>query len=92
VQDLAEFDGAVTTIANHIVYDSFGKITDETTPAVDHWFAFTGRYRDPDTSLAWHLNRWYDALVGRWPNEDPMGFAANDLNLYRGQKGDITDI
>ena len=29
------------------------------------------------------LHRWYDAGVGRWLSEDPIGFAAGDANLYR---------
>ncbi len=28
-------------------------------------------------------HRWYDAVVGRWLSEDPIGFAAGDGNLYR---------
>ena len=30
-----------------------------------------------------NLNRWYDARVGRWLSEDPIGFAGGDGNLYR---------
>ena len=29
------------------------------------------------------LHRWYDAGVGRWLSQDPIGFAAGDANLYR---------
>ena len=29
------------------------------------------------------LHRWYDAVVGRWISEDPIGFALGDANLYR---------
>ncbi len=29
------------------------------------------------------FNRWYDASVGRWISEDPIGFAGGDANLYR---------
>jgi RHS repeat-associated protein len=35
------------------------------------------------TDLQWNINRWYDAKVGRWISEDPIGFVGNDLNLYR---------
>ena len=29
------------------------------------------------------MHRWYDAGVGRWLSQDPIGFAAGDANLYR---------
>ena len=54
-----------------------------TNPAVDSLFLFTARPFDPDTQLQNNLNRWYDARVGRWLSEDPIGFAAGDGNLYR---------
>jgi len=36
-----------------------------------------------DSRLQSNLNRWYDARVGRWLSEDPVGFAGGDGNLYR---------
>jgi RHS repeat-associated protein len=50
---------------------------------VDCLFAFTGRMFDDDTGLQNNLNRWYDAAVGGWLSEDPIGFASNDTSLYR---------
>ncbi len=38
---------------------------------------------DDATDLQNNLNRWYDATVGRWISEDPIGFAAGDGNFYR---------
>ena len=35
------------------------------------------------TGLQNNLNRWYDAEVGSWINEDPIGFEGGDANLYR---------
>jgi RHS repeat-associated protein len=35
------------------------------------------------TDLQWNINRWYDAKVGRWISEDPIGFEAKDTNLIR---------
>jgi len=54
-----------------------------TNPAVDSLFLFTARPFDQDTQLQNNLNRWYDARVGRWLSEDPIGFTAGDGNLYR---------
>ncbi len=85
VRDLARHDAetGVTTIANHIVYDAFGRVTSQTDPAVTTLFGFTARPFDRDTGLQNNLNRWYDAETGTWISEDPKGFAAADANLYR---------
>jgi RHS repeat-associated protein len=84
VRDLAEYDDVTdtTTVVNHRVYDAFGSLVNETA-AVDHLFAFTGRAVDEETGLQNNLNRWYDAEVGRWLNEDPIGFEGGDANLCR---------
>jgi RHS repeat-associated protein len=44
---------------------------------------YTGRPFDLATDLQNNLNRWYDALVGKWTSEDPIGFGGGDANLYR---------
>jgi RHS repeat-associated protein len=72
-----------TSLENHIVYDSFGKIVYETNPSVTSDFKFTARYTDARTGLQWNLNRWYAPTIGRWASEDPIGFAAGDPNLAR---------
>ncbi len=73
----------MTTVVNHLIYDAFGKVTSESNAAVDSLFLFTARPFDTDTGLQNNLNRWYDAHVGRWLSEDPIGFASGDANLYR---------
>jgi RHS repeat-associated protein len=85
VRDVATYNAAtnVTTIANHKVYEAFGKVYSESGPTVDTIFGYTGRYFDDDTGLQWNLNRWYDPNVGRWISEDPADFEAGDPNLYR---------
>jgi RHS repeat-associated protein len=73
----------VTTVVNHLIYDAFGRVTAESNSAIDSLFLFTARPFDADTHLQNNLNRWYDAHVGRWLSEDPIGFSAGDGNLYR---------
>ena len=82
--------GSVRTIVNdsgvtqnHIVFDSFGNVTSETNATVDFRYGFTGRERDTETGLNDHRNRYYDPEVGRWISEDPIGFAAGDVNIVR---------
>ncbi|WP_347246576.1 RHS repeat-associated core domain-containing protein, partial [Thermogutta sp.] len=85
VRDIAKYDSGsdMTTVVNHLIYDAFGRVTSETNPAVDSLFLFTARPFDADTGLQNNLSRWYDAHVGRWLSEDPIGFAGGDANLYR---------
>jgi len=85
VRDIAKYNPqtGATTVVNHLAYDAFGRVTSESNPAVDSLFLFTARPFDADTGLQNNLNRWYDASVGRWLSEDPIGFAGGDGNLYR---------
>ena len=45
-------------------------------------FTFSGRTRDPDTGLQYHRGRCYDPSPARWVSEGPVGFLADDANLY----------
>lgn len=83
IRDIAEYDADTdtTTIANHIRYNSFGQVISETNSAIELLFGFTSRPFDDSTSLQINLNRWYDAALGQWASEDPIGFLAGDENL-----------
>ena len=83
VRDLAQYDAGTdtTTIARHLVYDAFGNVTSDTAPAVPSLFLYTARPFDEHTGLQNNLNRWYDAQVGRWLSEDPIGVRSHDANL-----------
>jgi RHS repeat-associated protein len=70
-------------LLNHIRYDSFGNITSQTNANVDFRFGYTGREFDEETGLYYYRARYYDAAIGRFISEDPMGFGAGDSNLYR---------
>jgi len=67
VRDLATYDSGTdsTTIANHRVFDAFGKAASETNSNLACLFAFTGRPYDVSTALQNNLNRWFDPHVGR---------------------------
>jgi RHS repeat-associated protein len=78
VRDLVENDGA---LGEHYEYDSFGKIVSGDTSVIR--YLYTSREHDPDTGLQYNRARWYDAAVGRWISQDPIGFEAGDANLTR---------
>jgi hypothetical protein len=49
--------------------------------ASDHLFAFDGRI-DDDAPLGFEHCRWCDPTIGRWMNEEPIGFL-DDANVSR---------
>lgn len=59
--------------------DSFGKPVDGA-PVL---FGYAGMQWDTTTGLYNDGARWYDAAVGRFVTQDPIGFAGGDANLYR---------
>ena len=85
IRDLVQYNAATgtTTVVNHVRYDTFGQIVSQTNSAFQPWFAYTGREWDPAAGLYFYRARWYDPRAGRFISEDPMGFAAADVNLSR---------
>jgi RHS repeat-associated protein len=81
--------GSITSLSNGAgslaqtyTYDSFGKIT-ASTGSLTNPFRYTGREFDTETNLYFYRARYYDPTTGRFLSEDPMEFAAGDVNLYR---------
>jgi len=77
-------DNAGTTI-DHIVYDTFGNIASQTSTTYKLRFGFTGRELASESGQGvwYYRRRFYDAQVGRFLTQDPTGFNAGDVNLYR---------
>lgn len=69
LRDLVDSSGVVR---NHLRYDSFGRITTESDPAVEHVFAFAGREWDDESGLYYYRARYYDPSVGRFLSTDPV--------------------
>jgi len=73
---LANSSGA---LSDSISYDSFGNGTNR---AFATRYQFTGREFDEKTDLYYYRARWYDAQIGKFISEDPIGFEGGDINLY----------
>jgi RHS repeat-associated protein len=85
VRDWADYNSGTntTTVADHVKYDSFGRITAQSGGTHKPLFAYTGREWDADAGMYYYRARWYESALGRFASEDPMGFAARDMNLAR---------
>jgi RHS repeat-associated protein len=66
-------------IAQSRQYDAWGNLL---TGATVGSYAFAGREWEPETQLYFYRARFYDAKIGRFLSEDPLGFQA-DGNFYR---------
>ncbi len=61
--------GASGNVVNDYVYDVFGNMV-EKTAGVPNMFTYTGREYDTELGLYYYRNRYYDAKIGRFLNED----------------------
>lgn len=73
---LTEASGAVTEQNS---YDSFGN---QTNTSFSSRYQYTGREYDPLSGFYYYRARWYDAKIGRFVSEDPIGFGGGDINYY----------
>ena len=80
VRLLTNASGAV---ANAYDYDAFGNLEATSFEAVANPYTFTAREYDAESGLMFYRARYYDPRIGRFVSEDPIGFKASDLNLYR---------
>jgi RHS repeat-associated protein len=71
------------SVANHVVYDAFGRIVSQSNPALGSRYGFTGREFDAETGLYYYRSRYYNPAIGRFIGEDAIGFDGGDVNLYR---------
>jgi RHS repeat-associated protein len=83
LETIRDIANAVGNLVNSVDYDSFGKILAQTNPSAGDRFAFTGREFDSETELYYYRARYYDANLGRFISQDPIGFGGEDSNLYR---------
>jgi RHS repeat-associated protein len=81
VRDIDKADGSA--VLDHLDYDGWGKVTDESSPSNGDGYKYAGGVWDAAVQLQHNGARDYDPRTGRWQTEDPTGFNAGDSNLYR---------
>src|SRR5262249_39063904 len=74
-RDLTNASG---TLIDTLQYNTFGKLTSESSPGTADRYQWTAREFDVETSLQYNRARYYDASTQRWISQDPMGFDAGD--------------
>ena len=79
---ITELTDTLDTIVQSYTYSSFGKIESQLDPAFIQPYTFTARELDSETGLYHYRARYYDPATGRFLQQDPIGFAGGDLNLY----------
>ena len=83
VRDVVQFNGSTTSVVDHLVYDSFGQITWQSSAINQPRFTYTGQRFDSASQLYYDNARWYDAVNGVFASQDPLGFGGGDTNLSR---------
>jgi RHS repeat-associated protein len=75
-------------ISHQYTYDEFGNLSG-ISEADTNLFRYVGGYgvMDEGNGLSFMRARYYDPEIGRFLNEDPLGFEGGDLNLYAYVKG-----
>jgi RHS repeat-associated protein len=90
VTSVLSHDSGQTSLVQQLAYTAFGAIgsikdgqgNNITTGPISR-FAYTGREFDPETGDYYYRARYYDPQTGRFLSQDPIQFAAGDMNLYR---------
>ena len=89
IRDLAVYNAqtGLTTVANHRIYDPFGKLISQTNPAtgnaaaVDCLFGYTGCATDSNTDIEFHERRVKTSGSPDWLSPDPINLTSGVTNL-----------
>jgi RHS repeat-associated protein len=71
------------TVLDALTYNSYGQILSETNSSNGDRFKCTSREWDSEIAQYYYRARSYSPFNGRFASQDPDGFRAADVNLYR---------
>jgi RHS repeat-associated protein len=77
---ITELSDPVGGVAQSYAYDSFGQIVSQG-GSLTNSYTYTGRELDSESGLYYYRARYYDASIGRFLQEDPIGFDGG-VNFY----------
>ena len=87
---ISDKDGSVQVIydasagvVDTIIYDSFGQVVTETGASYGDRFKYAGMEYDSAIQIYYDQARNYNPATGRFLQQDPLGLAAGDVNVYR---------
>lgn len=72
--------GEVVWAANRV--DPYGGVEVRPGAALEYNLRWPGHYFDPETGLHYNRYRYYDPVLGRYLQSDPIGYEGSDVNLY----------
>lgn len=78
---VAELTDSSGTVVQAYAYDAFGRIVDQV-GSLTNPYTYTARELDPESGLLFFRTRYLDPSLGRFIQEDPIGFRGDDFNLY----------
>jgi RHS repeat-associated protein len=79
-------------VLDSITYDTYGNILAETHPTSGDRFKYTSREWDSEIGQYFYRARYYGPTIGRFINEDPIGFKGGDSNLFRYVKNSPVNV
>jgi RHS repeat-associated protein len=82
---LAQYtSGGGTSILDHIVYNPFGQIIYQSTPADQPRFTYAGQRLDSATGLSYEGrgSSWYDAVNGVFASQGAPGYNGSVANPF----------
>lgn len=91
IRGITDENGA---LLSWVDYDAFGNLQPGNTPAADEPVRFGARPYLSEIGLYDNRMRFYDPLIGRFTQEDPIRMHGGDFNLYRyvgNNPGSFTD-
>jgi RHS repeat-associated protein len=62
--------------------DPYGSIELRPGATLEYNLRWPGHYYDPETGLHYNRYRYYDPLLGRYLQSDPIGYKGSPVNLY----------
>jgi len=87
-----EIYDATNGLVDTMIYDSFGQVVTETGASYGDRFKYAGMEYDAAIQIYYDQARNYNPVTGRFLQQDPLGLAAGDVNLYRYVFNDPTNL